>query len=108
VKTPSERNELVGFIHRHDLAPTISQRGIAKAFDNRVRELEENYNPNVIIEALRHGENDKVVPITLGERLYGLLRSPKCFVRIAGGGHNDLGVRAIRAAKHFIAEQSAA
>ena len=54
MKTPSERNELVGFIHRHDLAPTISQCGIAKAFDNRVRELEENYNPNVIIEALRH------------------------------------------------------
>ena len=67
MKTPSERNELVGFIHRHDFAPTISQRGIAKAFDNRGRELEENYNPNVIIEALRHDENDKVVPITLGQ-----------------------------------------
>jgi hypothetical protein len=53
MKTQSERNELVGFIHRHDFAPTISQRGIAKAFDNRGRELEENYNPNVIIEALR-------------------------------------------------------
>jgi hypothetical protein len=46
MKTQSERNELVGFIHRHDFAPTISQRGIAKAFDNRGRELEENYNPN--------------------------------------------------------------
>ena len=45
-----ERDELVGFIHRQDFAPTISQRGIAKAFDNRVRE---NYNPNVVIEALR-------------------------------------------------------
>jgi hypothetical protein len=53
MKTQSERNELVGFIHRHDFAPTISQRGIAKAFDNRGRELEENYNPNVILEALR-------------------------------------------------------
>jgi hypothetical protein len=49
MKTQSERNELVGFIHRHDFAPTISQRGI----DNRGRELEENYNPNVILEALR-------------------------------------------------------
>ena len=48
-----ERDELVGFIHRQDFAPTISQRGIAKAFDNRVRELQENYNPNVVIEALR-------------------------------------------------------
>lgn len=48
-----ERDELVGFIHRQDFPPTISQRGIAKAFDNRVRELQENYNPNVVIEALR-------------------------------------------------------
>jgi hypothetical protein len=53
MKTQSERNELVGFIHQHDFAPTISQRGIAKAFDNRGRELEENYNLNVMIEALR-------------------------------------------------------
>jgi tellurite resistance protein len=48
-----ERDELVGFIHRRDFAPTISQRGIAKSFDKRVRELQENYSPNVIIEALR-------------------------------------------------------
>ena len=48
-----ERDELVGFIHRQDFAPTISHRGIAKAFDNRVRELEEKYNPNLVIEALR-------------------------------------------------------
>jgi tellurite resistance protein len=53
MKTQSERNELVGFIHRHDFAPTISQRGIAKAFDSRVRQLEENYSPNLIMEALR-------------------------------------------------------
>jgi hypothetical protein len=24
-----------------------------------------------------HGENDAVVPVTLGERLYGLIRAPK-------------------------------
>ena len=52
-----------------------------------------------------HGENDVVVPITLGERLYGLLRTPKRFVRVAGAGHNDLGARAVAAAKEFIAEQ---
>jgi fermentation-respiration switch protein FrsA (DUF1100 family) len=55
-----------------------------------------------------HGENDVVVPITLGERLYGLVRAPKRFVRIAGGGHNDLGRYAVVAAKRFIAEQPAA
>jgi pimeloyl-ACP methyl ester carboxylesterase len=43
-----------------------------------------------------HGENDAVVPITLGKRLYGLIRAPKqC-------GHNDLGARAVAAAKLFI------
>jgi tellurite resistance protein len=48
-----ERDELVGFVHRQDFAPTISHSGIAKVFDNRVRELEESYDPNLIIEALR-------------------------------------------------------
>jgi fermentation-respiration switch protein FrsA (DUF1100 family) len=55
-----------------------------------------------------HGENDVVVPITLGERLYGLVRTPKRFVRVAGGGHSDLGIQAVAAAKRFIAEQPAA
>jgi fermentation-respiration switch protein FrsA (DUF1100 family) len=52
-----------------------------------------------------HGENDTVVPISLGERLYGLARMPKRFVRVAGAGHNDLDVHAVAAAKRFIAEQ---
>ena len=54
-----------------------------------------------------HGENDTVVPISLGERLYGLVRMPKRFVRVARAGHNDLGVHAVAAAKRFIAEQPA-
>ena len=48
-----ERDELVGFVHRQDFAPTISKRGIADAFDSRVRQLEENYSRNQIVEALR-------------------------------------------------------
>ena len=52
-----------------------------------------------------HGENDTVVPISLGERLYGLVRMPKRLVRVAGAGHNDLGAHAVAAAKGFIAEQ---
>ena len=51
-----------------------------------------------------HGENDAVVPVTHGERLYGMIRSPKRFERIAGAGHDDLGARAVAAAKQFIAE----
>jgi fermentation-respiration switch protein FrsA (DUF1100 family) len=54
-----------------------------------------------------HGENDTVVSISLGERLYGLARMPKRFVRVAGVGHNDLGIYAVAAAKRFIAEQPA-
>ena len=52
-----------------------------------------------------HGEDDAVVPVTLGERLYGLIRAPKRFVRIANAGHNDLGAQAVEAAKQFIAVQ---
>jgi len=52
-----------------------------------------------------HGENDAVVPVALSERLYGLIRAPKRIVRIAGAGHNDLGARAVAAAKRFIAEE---
>jgi tellurite resistance protein len=48
-----ERDELVGFVYRQDFAPAISKCGIAKAFDSRVRQLEENYSPNLIMEALR-------------------------------------------------------
>jgi uncharacterized protein len=54
-----------------------------------------------------HGENDTIAPISVSERLYGLVRMPKRFVRVAGGGHNDLGVHAVAAAKRFIAEQPA-
>jgi len=36
-----------------------------------------------------HGTDDNVVPIEYGERLYGLIRAPKRFVRVAGAGHND-------------------
>jgi uncharacterized protein len=53
-----------------------------------------------------HGENDAVVPIILGERLFGLIQASKRFVRVAGAGHNDLGADAVAAAQRFIAEQS--
>jgi fermentation-respiration switch protein FrsA (DUF1100 family) len=52
-----------------------------------------------------HGENDTIVPMTFGKRLYGLIQAPKRFVRIAGAGHNDLGADAVAAAKRFIVEQ---
>jgi fermentation-respiration switch protein FrsA (DUF1100 family) len=36
-----------------------------------------------------HGARDRVVPIELGERLYGMIRGPKRFARLADAGHND-------------------
>jgi fermentation-respiration switch protein FrsA (DUF1100 family) len=36
-----------------------------------------------------HGGRDAVVPITLGERLYGQANGPKRFVRFDEGGHSD-------------------
>jgi uncharacterized protein len=36
-----------------------------------------------------HGARDSVVPLSYGERLYGLIRAPKRFVRIADANHND-------------------
>jgi uncharacterized protein len=52
-----------------------------------------------------HGENDTIVPMTLGKRLYSFIQAPKRFLRVAAAGHNDLGVRAVAAAKRFIAEE---
>src|ERR1700730_392669 len=49
-----------------------------------------------------HGEDDGIVPIALGERLYRLIDAPKRFVRIAGAGHNDLGAQAVAASKAFL------
>ncbi len=49
-----------------------------------------------------HGEDDGIVPIALGERLYRLIDAPKRLVRIAGAGHNDLGAQAVAAAKEFL------
>jgi uncharacterized protein len=51
-----------------------------------------------------HGENDAIVPMILGKRLYDLIQAPKGFVRVAGAGHNDLGAQAVAVAKQFIAD----
>jgi hypothetical protein len=52
-----------------------------------------------------HGDRDAVVPIEAGERLYSLIEGPKRFLRVRGGGHEDLGPRAIEAMKAFVAER---
>jgi uncharacterized protein len=37
-----------------------------------------------------HGVHDSVVPIALGEKLFGLIPGPKQFVRFSDAGHNNL------------------
>jgi uncharacterized protein len=37
-----------------------------------------------------HGDKDDTVPISFGQRLFSLIKAPKCFVRFPLGGHVDL------------------
>ncbi len=50
---PVERQELVDYLHRQGLVPTISQRDIAEAFDSRVQQLEDRDSANVIVDSFR-------------------------------------------------------
>lgn len=43
-----------------------------------------------------HGEQDMVIPIRFGEKLYERITSPKRFVRLPGAGHNDHDERGAR------------
>jgi uncharacterized protein len=52
-----------------------------------------------------HGEQDAIVPIKFGERLFALAREPKHFARFAQGGHVDLDDHgAMDVVKEFLAE----
>jgi fermentation-respiration switch protein FrsA (DUF1100 family) len=53
-----------------------------------------------------HGEQDRIVPIALGERLYEMIRSPKQFVRLPGVGHEGFGLPAVEAARKFLTGKS--
>jgi fermentation-respiration switch protein FrsA (DUF1100 family) len=52
---------------------------------------------------IMHGDHDEAIPILFGERLFALAREPKQFVRLPGGGHENLDdFGAIETARHFI------
>jgi fermentation-respiration switch protein FrsA (DUF1100 family) len=54
---------------------------------------------------IMHGEQDWVIPISLGERLFKLAHEPKRFVRFPGGNHVDLDrFGSVAVAQRFIAE----
>ncbi|MDE1936372.1 alpha/beta hydrolase [Bradyrhizobium sp.] len=51
-----------------------------------------------------HGAKDETVPISFGQRLYNLVKAPKCFVRFPLGGHDDLDdVKIVASIRGFIA-----
>jgi uncharacterized protein len=53
---------------------------------------------------IMHGEQDWVIPIRFGERLFQLAHEPKRFVRFPGGNHVDLDrFGAVDVARRFIA-----
>jgi len=50
-----------------------------------------------------HGTDDHAIPIRFGERLFALANEPKRFVKIPGGGHENLAnFGAIGIARQFI------
>ena len=56
-----------------------------------------------------HGEADRIIPISYGERLLAMIPGKKQLVRFAGGHHVDLDRHgAIDAALKFLGEISAA
>ncbi|MCP4668685.1 MAG: alpha/beta hydrolase, partial [Deltaproteobacteria bacterium] len=53
-------------------------------YNNRVK-IGRISAPKLII----HGENDDIVPFSMGKKLYDLAQPPKYFFPIKGAGHND-------------------
>jgi uncharacterized protein len=54
---------------------------------------------------IMHGDRDRVVPISYGEKLFALAPEPKKFVRFAGGGHENLdSYGALKAAREFLSQ----
>ncbi len=52
---------------------------------NNIEKITQITVPKLII----HGENDEIVPFSMGQKLYQTSKSPKYFYRIKGAGHND-------------------
>jgi hypothetical protein len=54
-----------------------------------------------------HGEQDRIVPIRFGEKLFALAREPKRMVRFAQGGHVNLDdYGAAKVVKEFLADNA--
>jgi uncharacterized protein len=55
---------------------------------------------------IMHGDRDTIVPFSSGQLLYKLITSPKRFVRLDGGGHENLSAFGVVAtARAFVADK---
>jgi len=52
---------------------------------NNLEKITQIIVPKLII----HGENDEIVPFSMGQKLYNTSKSPKFFYSIKGAGHNN-------------------
>jgi fermentation-respiration switch protein FrsA (DUF1100 family) len=109
----------VGLAARHQVAKVILEAPFSSTVDVAalrfpfvpVRWLMlDQFRSDQRIDAVRapllimHGEQDWVIPIGLGERLFKLAHEPKRFVRFPGGNHADLDrFGAVAVAQRFIA-----
>jgi uncharacterized protein len=57
--------------------------------------MQDRYESDKVIARVRvpllivHGENDTVVPVSMGQRLFKLANQPKQLITLPGAGHND-------------------
>lgn len=74
----------VGDMARHHYPWLLGKKRWAHKFDSTPR-LARLTLPKLFI----HGDQDAIVPLWMGERLYQLAQPPKEFYRIPGAGHED-------------------
>jgi len=64
--------------------PSVLLRAMSHEFDSLSKV------PNLLAPVLYiHGDVDSIVPMEMGERLYGTSADPKQWYPIRGAGHND-------------------
>jgi uncharacterized protein len=110
----------VGLAARHPVAKVILEAPFSSTVDVAALRfpfvpvqwlMRDQFRSDLRIDAVRvpllimHGDQDWVIPINLGERLFELAHEPKRFVRFPGGNHVDLDrFGAIAVAQRFVAE----
>jgi uncharacterized protein len=67
------------------LYPWVPSILVRSRFDNAAK-VQQVLAPKLIV----HGDQDEVVPLAHGQRVFELAPEPKRFVQVAGAGHNDL------------------